>query len=246
MKAIIICIICFIAAKSFNSCNNTGLKNDDDISCTDTIPWSYEGITELKRGDIIIRANSNFLPKTAYIEGGWDAGHAAIVTKGSSGKQPDSLLANSLIFESSARDLPREYQLRETKGLDNSTNPLLYNNSFSPLYKGARYRLRLDLPERQIDSIIEFIVNQRGSYSSWNAIKRYPGNPEIDQMVKDGIRDNWADNTHWYCSLLIWQAVFYITGIDLDANGGYFVYPNDLVSSEHFDNTINHKGRARF
>ena len=77
-------------------------------------------------------------------------------------------------------------------------------------------------------------------------MKRFPGNPEIEQMVETGTRDNWADNTHWYCSLIIWQAVLYVTGIDLDANGGYFVYPNDLVASPYFDNSSEHTGRARF
>ncbi|MFW5793335.1 MAG: hypothetical protein ACOCWC_03555, partial [Bacteroidota bacterium] len=70
--------------------------------------------------------------------------------------------------------------------------------------------------------------------------------PEIDLMVEKGLRRNWADNDHWYCSLLIWQAVLYVSGIDLDSNGGYFVYPNDLIASPYFNNENGFKGRTRF
>ncbi len=210
------------------------------------IPFAYEGITDLKRGDIIIRSNSNILPRTAYLEDGWGFGHAAIVTRGASGEFPDSILANAYVFESHAQPVPQKYQLREVKGLDINENPFLHNESFSPRYTGSRYRLRLNISEEEIERIIDFIVAQEGDLSSWNAMKRFPGNPEIEEQVKDGRRDNWADNSHWYCSLLIWQAVFYVTGIDLDNNGGYFVYPNDIVVSHYFNNSESHIGRARF
>ena len=245
-KHLILLMLPFVMQFFFISCDDAGRPDDNGYSENMDIPWVHEGITELRRGDILIRANSNFLPGSAPVEDGWDHGHAAIVTKGSFGLVADSLLAKSFIFESNSRDFPREYQLRETRGYDVNSNPFLRNESFSPRYEGARYRLRLNLPEEQIESIIEFIIGQRGSYSSWNAMKRYPGNPEIEQMVQEGLRENWADNTHWYCSLIIWQAVLYVTGIDLDPTGGYYVYPNDLVASKHFDNTESHRGRARF
>lgn len=204
------------------------------------------GIYELKKGDIIVKPNINLLPGTAWMQNGWGYGHAAIVTKGFEHSNPDSLLAGSMIFESHARDVLRAYQLREVPGYYISDNPVLHNDNFGPKYTGSRYRLRLDIPESQIDSIIAFVRSQKGCYSSWNAMKRYPGIPQIEQLVKDGKRENWADNTHWYCSLLVWQAVLYVTGIDLDPNGGYFVYPSDLIASPYFDNTDSFAGRARF
>ena len=221
-------------------------QKEKDIELIYDDAWAYDGITELKRGDIIVKANCNFFPRTSNIEKGWGFGHAAIITKGASGINADSILANSMIFESHARPLPVNYQLREIKGYYKSDNPFLNSDSFSPKYTGSRYRLRLDIPDNKIDSIIEFVLGQKGSYSSWNAMKRFPKNPEVQQMVADGERENWARNSHWYCSLLIWQSVYYITGIDLDANGGYFVYPNDLISSPYFDNNNNNKGRTRF
>ncbi|MBS4012353.1 MAG: hypothetical protein KGZ97_01155 [Bacteroidetes bacterium] len=226
------------------SCS-TGIESDNKDNL-DKFPWAYEGISELRRGDIIVRANSNFFPATSFVENGWNAGHAAIVIQGFESENTDSLLANTVIFESHSRPLPRNHQLREVKALDINNNPFLYNDSFVEKYKGSRYRLRLELSENQIDSIIDFIINQKGSYSSWNSIKRFPNSLEIIELVDSAYRENWADNTHWYCSLLIWQAVLYVTGIDLDDNAGYFVYPNDLIMSNYFDNNKSHKGRSRF
>ena len=34
----------------------------------------------------------------------------------------------------------------------------------------------------------------------------------------------------WYCSLLVWAA-YYNQGIDLDYNGGTYVWSNDIVNS---------------
>jgi hypothetical protein len=209
-------------------------------------PWCYEGIGELQKGDIIVKPNLNILPGTEYMPRGWGFGHAAIVTRGAMHSHPDSLLMMSIIFESHARDVPQIHQLREIQGYVIHDDPAFSNENFGPRYTGDRYRLRLNIRESQIDSIIDFVRNQKGSSSSWNAMKRFPGTAGTERIVAEQGRENWADNSHWYCSLLIWQAVFYVTGIDLDANGGYYVYPSDLITSPHFDNTSGLVARARF
>jgi uncharacterized protein YycO len=33
---------------------------------------------------------------------------------------------------------------------------------------------------------------------------------------------------------LIWQAFYDVLGIDIDANGGVYVHPNDLINSPYF------------
>jgi hypothetical protein len=218
------------------------LSSGDDYS----VAWAYEGISDLQKGDIIVKPNLNLLPGSSFVEGGWGYGHAALLTEGSKHSPPDSLLANAMIFESHARPLHRIHQLREVPGFLISENPVMHNDNFGPQYTGGRYRLRLNLTENQIDSIIDFVRSQKGSFSSWNAMKRFPGIPYIEGLVDGGIRDNWADNTHWYCSLLVWQAVLYVTGINLDPNGGYYVFPSDLIASPHFDNRDDFIGRARF
>ena len=210
------------------------------------LPWCYEGIDELQKGDIIVKPNLNILPGTAYMPRGWGFGHAAIITRGAMHSHPDSLLMQSITFESHARDVPRVHQLREIQGYVIHDDPAFSNENFGPRYTGYRYRLRLNIPESQIDSIINFVRNQKGSSSSWNAMKRFPDMADVENIVAMGEKENWADNSHWYCSLLIWQAVLYVTGIDIDANGGYYVYPSDLITSPHFDNTPGFVARARF
>ncbi len=233
------------------ACHDRHNENDpgfyEGSSTTDSsIVYEYEGISELRKGDILVKPNVNLLPGSAFIEGGWGYGHAAIVTIGAQHNHPDSLLAMSFIFESHARPVRRFHQLRELQAYVISDDPVLHNDNFGPQYSGNRYRLRLNIPESQVDSIISFVRSQKGSYSSWNAMKRFPGTPHLEELVKQGKRENWADNSHWYCSLLVWQAVLFVSGIDLDPNGGYYVYPNDLIASPYFNNTADFKGRTRF
>jgi len=239
-------IFFLIAVFLFYGCHSKEVSSIDLSTINKSKDWVRAGVDELWRGDIIVKPNVNLLPGSSFVEGGWSYGHAAIVTVGARHYHPDSLLAAAMIFESHSHPFHRIHQLREVPGYKISTDPLLHNDSFGPEYTGHRYRLRLNLSEPQIDSIIAFVRSQKGSYSSWNAMKRFPGIPHIEQDVKDKKRKNWADNTHWYCSLLVWQAVLYITGINLDPNGGYYVYPNDLIASPYFINTADFTGRAQF
>lgn len=199
-------------------------------------PFCYEGITELKRGDIIVKPNMNLFPGTTRVPGGYFFGHAALVVRGAQHDNPDSLLAHARIIESTAADVPRAFQIREVPGYYASPQPHLNSTRFDPVFKGRRYRLRLNLTESQIDSIIEFALAQKSDLSAWNAVKSYPGNPRLESQVKSGVRKNRADNSTWYCSLLVWQSVLFVTGIDLDPNGGFEVYPNDLINSPLFNN----------
>ncbi len=217
-----------------------------DIEHIDSSVWVYEEINSLEVGDIIVRPNVNLLPGTAFVPNGRDFGHAAIVTRASTHPNPDSMMAAAMIFESHAKRVPRDFQLREIAGISYHERLIWHNDNFDAKYSGTRYRLRLDIPQHQKDSIISFVRAQQGSYSNWNAMKRFPGIPFIEASIQDGKHMHWADNTHWYCSLLIWQAVLYVTGIDIDPIGGYYAYPNDLIKSPHFDNRPGHVGRARF
>lgn len=204
--------------------------------------YGIEGISEFKKGDIILRPNANFLPGSANVPNGYNFGHAAIVTKGFAHNNIDTLLANITIVESMAADVSKLFQVREVPGLLEHKHAAIRSISFDKRFSGNRYRLRLELDEQQIDSIIWFARQQKGDFSCWNAMKRFPEN--FDQA--DTTKNNWADNHDWYCSLLVWQSVFYITGIDIDVNKGYQVYPNDLIAHPIFNNTDNHVGRARF
>ncbi|MDA3879703.1 MAG: hypothetical protein PF436_04880 [Prolixibacteraceae bacterium] len=225
--------ICLILL-SLISC--VGNKNEPStISVIE--PWCIEGISELKKGDILVKPNANLLPGSSVVENGFSFGHAVIVTKGYTHKNTDSLLRNITIIESMSTNVPIPFQVREIAGYTEDNIAAFNNTSFSEKYKGNRYRLRLNISESQIDSIIAFARNQQGDISSWNAMKSYP---------LDKTDNNWADNSHWYCSLLIWQSVIYVTGIDLDINQGYMIYPNDLINHPLFDNTDKNIGRTLF
>jgi hypothetical protein len=205
--------------------------------------WCEEGITDLKPGDILVKPNINMLPGSSNKSNGWTFGHAAMVVKGYAHKNIDTLLANVTIIESIARDVPQAYQVREIAGYVENKNLALCCTSFGPKFKGNRYRLRLNLSAGQIDSIIAFARDQKNKPSCWNAMKSFPDDVEPEGST----RKNWADNSQWYCSLLVWQSYYYVTGIDLDANGGYEVYPNDLIASKYFDIGDDHfPSRARF
>ncbi|MCK5840014.1 MAG: hypothetical protein KAG99_09195 [Bacteroidales bacterium] len=237
------------------SCNNSAFENGNQSTQVNNIEpepsyetkWCYEGITEFKRGDLIVKPNINILPGSAIISNGVGFGHAAIVTSGFKHENIDTLMANIVIIESVALDVPKAFQIREISGYIENESVEYNNTGFGPKKTGTRYRLRYNFSDNQIDSIIQFIREQKNDYSNWNAMKRFPESSLPDSLIIDAGKKNWADNSHWYCSLLIWQPALFVTGIDLDPNGGYYVYPNDLISSHYFDNTVDgERRRVRF
>ncbi len=246
-KSCFFALVFFLFLFSFQSCKeeksvSPNLTQENKVKTT-----VYEGITELLPGDIIVKPNLNFLPGSAFVPNGSGFGHAALVIKGNSHNNIDSLLAGARIVESIAKDVPVAFQVREISAFIWDRNPSFSNTNFGNKYKGRRYRLRLQLSQSAIDSIIDFALDQKGDLSSWNAAKRFPDHPFSDSLIQLGVRKNWADNASWYCSLLVWQSVFFVTGIDLDPNGGYMVYPNDLIKSRYFDyQQSGDYGRQRF
>jgi len=245
LKYPLIYFLLIIAILTF--CNEKHPELFDFSDKNNVIDHCVEGVIELRPGDILVRPNLSFLPGSAIVPEGAGFGHAAIVTSYYIHDNPDSLLANTTIIESIAKDVPAAYQVREIKALAQSKIMAFRNLNFDNKYSGNRYRLRLNVPQSAIDSIIEFARSQKGKLSTWSVPKRYEGHYYATELVNRGLRKDWSDNTHWYCSLLVWQAVLKYTGINLDVNDGYIVYPNDLIASPVF-NSINEEfiGRARF
>jgi hypothetical protein len=195
-------------------------------------------LTDLRRGDILVNPNHNWLPGTAWVKGGSGFGHAMIVTKGATGENAKEVLSQSVIIESHARSVPPEFEIRITKAYNPDTDYRFDNTSFAPLKAGYRYRLRPQLPDEQIDSVLAFIIGQDNGLSSWRAQKKYVGHAELI---------NTNHQAYWYCSHLIWQAFYSVLNIDLDTSGGVIVYPNDLIASPYFQNELlNPVRRVRF
>jgi hypothetical protein len=46
------------------------------------------------------------------------------------------------------------------------------------------------------------------------------------------IASSKTDQSRWYCSKLLWASYRYTAGLDLDGDGGYWVWPIDLVTAK--------------
>jgi hypothetical protein len=200
-------------------------------------------LTDLQSCDILVKPNLNFIPGTSLVPGGFLFGHAAIVIRGATDTDQVALLSKTIIFESQALDVPAEFQLRLTAAYLPGTDDLVSNNSFSPDKFGNLYRLRMDLTDAQREAIVHYILDKDNDLSSYRAMKRYKQEPvNENQSAMPGRRKEY-----WYCSLLIWQAFHDVLGIDLDANRGVYVHPNDLINSPYFnDEPGRFEKRVRF
>lgn len=235
-------MLIFIALTLFiYGCNEAPIPEGEKTNLLSTLIFEPGDTLELKKGDILVRPNLNILPGTSTVDGGKNYGHAAIVVKGYKHWHPDSLLAGTIIIESIAKDVPAEFQVREIKALVSNRMESFDNHNFGSRYQGHRYRLRLPLSDEETDSIIAFARSQKGKLSSWNASKYFPAKAENKNATSALLK-----NETWYCSLLVWQSVFNVTGQDLDHSGGYMAYPNDLINSRHFDSLPDGEGRLRF
>lgn len=234
-------LILFALSFLIYGCNDAPQPVSKKINLASTLIFKTGDTLELKKGDILVRPNLNILPGTSLVDGGKNYGHAAIVVKGFKHWHPDSLLAGTIIIESIAKDVPAEFQVREIKALVSNRMESFDNHNFDNRYQGHRYRLRLPLSEKETDSIVAFARSQKGKLSSWNASKYFPANADNNNPSLKLLK-----NETWYCSLLVWQSVYNVSGIDLDHSGGYMAYPNDLINSPYFDSLPDGEGRLRF
>jgi hypothetical protein len=177
-------------------------------------------LTELKRGDLLVKPNHNWFPGSAWVEGGTSFGHIAIVVEGATGNSAEDVLQKAIILESQARNVPAEYQLRKVNAYRPGFDYRFDNYSFDPSKAPYRYRLRPELTTEQFDSLIAFMESHLNGISSWRAQKKYT----TDYPPVAG-----QSNSYWYCSMIIWQAFYTVLGIDTDVNRGVIVYPNDII-----------------
>lgn len=198
-------------------------------------------LTELEAGDILIKPNMNWFPGTAMVNGGKGFGHVVLVIQGGKDTNTIRLLEKVKIFESQAREVPQEYEIRSVAGYVEGSDFRSANTTFGLQNSGFRYRLRYPMTPSQRDSIIKFVMSQDADKSCWRAQK---GLPEPGNNSQTPI---FQDKKIWYCSLLIWQAFYEVLGVDLDLNGGIMIYPNDMIASPYFENdSVNPQKRVRF
>jgi len=182
-----------------------------------------------------VRPNWGWLPGSSSSFEGRKFGHVAIVAEGASGNSVDEALKKAQVIEALFYDQAtqkfqfiKKDQIRETAA----------SVSFGEKFKGIRYRLRLELTNRQADSLIFFLHNQlNGGYNIFSSKKsatQINERKKYFQMLKD---------ENWHCTTLAWEAFRLTAGVDIDANRGLIVYPADIVAAPLFDLP---GGRVRF
>jgi hypothetical protein len=67
------------------------------------------------------------------------------------------------------------------------------------------------------------------SLSSYGSAARYYARAQAGEPYNAA--SSKSDQTSWYCSKLAWAAWRYTAGADLDGNGGYWVWPVDLLGA---------------
>ena len=73
----------------------------------------------------------------------------------------------------------------------------------------------------------------------------------ISQSQRKQIADFWLNQTgkpynvttlwdddYWYCSKLMWRGYYDVLGVDIDNDGGYFCFPDDILNSRYFSTTV--------
>lgn len=225
--------LCFVLLSCGDSKNK---KASNEFATGDSFYYVNDTLvelTELQPCDILVKPNHNWIYGTSLVTGGSGFGHAMLVIKGAEGENALDVLQKAEVFESIAKGLPDQYQLRKSPAFFYSDDSKLSNTTFGEQNAGFRYRLRLPLTPAQKDSIISFVLRQDSDISNWRSQKVFQS--ENAKKI-------------WYCSLLVWEAFHSVLGIDIDSNGGLMIYPNDLITSKYFDSSDSetYKKRVRF
>lgn len=194
----------------------------------DIDPVSENTFFELKTGDLLVRPNSDNLPGSIDIPYGRMYGHVGIVTEGASGNTIREVLekakvVEALFFDQATRELQwsKKNQIREEKAIV----------SFGNRFKGIRFRLRTNISSEQAGEMVRFARNQLdGGYNILSLKRKKENSSELK-------------NEDWHCATLVWQAYYVTSGTDIDANGGIFIYPSDIIANPVFDIP---EGRIRF
>jgi hypothetical protein len=182
---------------------------------------------ELRKGDILVRPNWAGLPGSCSIRNGRKYGHVAMVTEDATGKTVEEALSKASVVEALFFDQgTRKFQFNR-KDQIRERNAII---SFGERFKGIRYRLRMDLTADQTEKMIQFLRNQLDcGYNLLSFKKQFESASERESALKK------MKNSDWHCATIIWEAFYLTSDMDIDANGGIFIYPADIIASKYFD-----------
>lgn len=173
---------------------------------------THNNVFELKKGDLLVRPNNNWLKGSLYVPYGKKFGHVAIVVKGFASTNLNEVLDSTIVIEAILYDqqtrsfiFNKEKQVRKVPA----------SVSFGKKYTTNRYRLRFKLTEIENDSICLFLESQLNA-----------GYSIISSKEKGK-----TNRAYWNCATLAWKA-FNLFGIDIDSNYGWVIYPNDIIGCD--------------
>jgi len=196
---------------------------------------SKNGKFTLQPGDILIRPNLNWLPGSSKVSSGRKFGHAAIVVQGATGNNPEEALQKALVVEAFFFDqATRRFVFSREKQVRLAPARISFGNRFA----GIRYRLRMPLDPQQQEMMFLFLNAQIGTcrYKIFSNTWVCKG----EKGMADSLPTEYCG---WNCATLIGYSFCLTTGINIDANQGTILYPNDIINSPVFNSS---EGRLRF
>ena len=194
-----------------------------------------DGNFTLQPGDILARPNLNWLPGSSKVSSGRKFGHAAIVVRGATGNSPEEALQKAMVVEAFVFDqATRRFVFSREKQVRLAPARISFGNRFS----GIRYRLRMPLDLQQQEMVVLFLNAQIGKCR----YKIFSNTPDCtEEKVKTDSLP--AEDYGWNCATLISFTFCCAAGINIDANRGIIVYPNDIINSPVFNSS---ESRLRF
>lgn len=190
----------------------------------------------LQPGDILARPNISWFPGSSEIESGRNFGHAAIVVEGAEGRSIREVLGKAVVVEAFIFD---QASRGFVFGSTHQTRRASAIVSFGSRFRGIRYRLRMSLSDVQRNELTNLARDRvdDGRYAL------FVTKSEVAPYLTGKGRTADRSYGYWNCASFVWVAYLAATGVDVDANGGELIYPNDLINSPAFDGP---GGRCRF
>jgi len=162
---------------------------------------------KVETGDLFFRSNSYFLAQSRYFYKSGIPGHLAIVLDSGEFLSIDPNLGNCKVIEA------RLFDHSQKKWVCNVGITQAAEN-FGPC-RGRRFLLKTHLSENQKQQLIQFVMAQQGKPFNLLAAKN--------------------DSNRFNCATFVNQAFIKSIGYDLDSDGGWIVFPNDILKNPLFD-----------
>jgi len=162
---------------------------------------------QVEVGDLIFRTNSYILSSGKYYHKSGFPGHLVIAVSEATFSSSDESLGNIDVVESAL--------LNRNKGKFQAK--VAFNKAYENFgnIKGRRFLLKMHLNGEQKHRLLELASMQIGRPYSIFALKNNP--------------------TKFNCATFARWAILQVDGFDLDADGGFIVFPNDILNNSRFN-----------